>query len=491
MKKRILLLGLAVAMPLFSSQASAAVRHLHLAATDGMMYLPNHNGYAPNTPATGGVYQAAGDYRKVYIRGFCDDVDGTAAQPGCANMPAPIIDVNQGDDVFVHLRNIGNANPLAPVDPHTIHLHGLHVSTQNDGFNETSWEVPTCNDPVLNADPVAQQACLDAGNDVGTYYFKAQKPGTYMWHCHVEASEHITMGMYGAMVIRPRGKKNQGKRVYGFDKDRYDREFIVLLSDIDTAGHDAIQTDFDGAAFAGLPYGPKTPAEIAEVESYNFADHQADWWMVNGRAFPDVLLPLKDMAACNAASRTADPATGDFEGCNGRAEGPPTGMLTGSNNDPAIPFRGKRSNYAATIEANWNERVLMRIINMGYQEVPWHIHGAHFSIVGKDANPFNSDDQKREMYTVHVGSGETYDVILPTSSLARVGMNATQSFTNGQGGGANEFGFDWGAIDPNNVDQNLLDQWYPAHSHNDYTVTNNGLYPGGQAQLIHISNTIQ
>jgi FtsP/CotA-like multicopper oxidase with cupredoxin domain len=123
MSKKILLIALAIAI-LAVVPANAAVRNLYIAATDGWAYLPTDNTVAPQTGEL-----------PYYIRGFCDDVDGATAQPGCATFPAPIIDVTQGDDVFITLRNIGNHNPFAPEDPHTIHLHGMHVTSQNDGFS--------------------------------------------------------------------------------------------------------------------------------------------------------------------------------------------------------------------------------------------------------------------------------------------------------------------------------------------------------------------
>jgi FtsP/CotA-like multicopper oxidase with cupredoxin domain len=37
-----------------------------------------------------------------------------------------------------------------------------------------------------------------------TYYYKNVEPGTYIWHCHVEASEHMQMGMLGQLYINPK-----------------------------------------------------------------------------------------------------------------------------------------------------------------------------------------------------------------------------------------------------------------------------------------------
>jgi hypothetical protein len=58
---------------------------------------------------------------------------------GNAQFPAPIVYAAVGDVVELRLKNLGvAANPLAPNDPHSIHLHGLDVDAANDGVPETS-----------------------------------------------------------------------------------------------------------------------------------------------------------------------------------------------------------------------------------------------------------------------------------------------------------------------------------------------------------------
>jgi FtsP/CotA-like multicopper oxidase with cupredoxin domain len=451
-KRLVWIIGLAFATILVASTANAEVRQLYIAATDGYAYVPDHNGY-PDAGPPG----AQGPVRPYYIRGFCDGVDESwPVEPGCANLPAPIIDVNQGDDVFLHLKNIGDANPLSPKDPHTIHLHGMHVTTQNDGFNETSFEVPEGTEAV--------------------YYFNPDKAGTYMWHCHVEASEHVQMGMYGALIVRP--EMDPQTTVYGgIVNDRFNREYVTLLSDVDIEGHDFIQVaaclegDLPKQTCNKVTFQPDEP-------EYNFADFEADYWLVNGRAFPDIILSPTDTSACDAAAKTAD-VNGFFDGCNPPNSGPPTGFLTGSNN---------WASYAGTIVGQYGERILNRVINMSYDEIPWHIHGWHFRAVGKDANPIKPNNQ-REAYTLHIGSGETYDLLITFEDISCRGFNATNSTITDQGGGLHEFAELWGVFSANGLhgDNDLAEQWYPAHSHNDFTVTNNGEYPGGNAQLILVT----
>ncbi|MBA1333470.1 hypothetical protein QQ73_21325, partial [Candidatus Endoriftia persephone str. Guaymas] len=73
-----------------------------------------------------------------------------------------------------------------------------------------------------------------------------------------------------------------------------------------------------------------------------------------------------------------------------------------------------------------------RLINIGYTEVPWHAHGWHFTRVGKDANPIDPTNQKQE-YTVHIGSGETHDMITRFKDLRTTGGYASNSMISNQG----------------------------------------------------------
>jgi FtsP/CotA-like multicopper oxidase with cupredoxin domain len=375
------------------SAAPATTRHFYIYATDGYLVLPDGN--------------------KTYIRGFAGNnppttpVSDPASLVGHAQLPAPIIDCIEGDDCFLHLEEIGNANRRAPEDPHTIHLHGLHVSTQNDGFPETSFELM---------------------HEGATYYFKPEHPGTFMWHCHVEASEHVQMGMYGALIVRPR--TNSYDTVYGGIEidgqvvDRFDKEYVMLLSDLDTRWHRNIEVGNN---------------------NFNPIEFRPDYWLLNGRAFPDTTLPAQSV----------------FTGNQG---GPPPG-------------------YDSYVHVRTGQRFLLRMINMGYDTVPWHVHGWHFVIVGKDASPLlirTPHGTLHEEYTVTIGSGETYDLIIEATDKSELYANRSPQGVDyvtipRADGGTHRY---------DGTAATFFPQFYPMHNHDDYKVTNNGIYPGGAVALI-------
>jgi manganese oxidase len=505
--RRILLLCGAIAVLGINTTThaqSAAVkpraRNLYLAATDGYVYMPD-DGSGTGTP------------RKVWIRGFVGDTapgacynSGTpapgdftphpeacprgAALRGKATLPAPIIDVNVGDEVFVTLSNVGNHEDVAP-DPHTIHLHGLINSTQNDGFNESAWAVPI--------------------GRAATYYFNAERPGTYKYHCHVEASEHVQMGMYGALIIRPTVSVKAGypgrNTVYGgayndyFDNDAngVPQEYIMLMSEIDPVWHEGVRTNFTNTSPGScngqfeLPNNQGGVSRCIDLTTFNPSDFTPRYWLVNGRAFPDTL-QLGGLAP--------------DQGPAAPGAGPPVGRFPCKNQAPAT-CNNNLATYRTFIDVRMGDknaapgtgpRFLVRVIGLGFTHNSHHFHGFTFTTVGVDANPLPIWQQRPE-FTLELTSGKTYDLIIAPDCLAGVGLYGTASHSPGE---AMVNGLTSGPVGAAQWDNgpplgivsepvfptgtNLTVQVWPVHSHYDYTVTNNGVYPGGAISIIRATN---
>jgi FtsP/CotA-like multicopper oxidase with cupredoxin domain len=117
-------------------------------------------------------------------------------------------------------------------ESHTIHLHGLDVDQANDGVPTTSFMV------------------IQGEN--GAYSFTATQPGTFLYHCHVTTTLHLTMGMYGMILVRhPDGTLFEGGPTYNSDAP-------LLFSDLEIA------------------------TNLAPVQSFPFHDIRPDYFMVNG-----------------------------------------------------------------------------------------------------------------------------------------------------------------------------------------------------------------
>ncbi len=145
-------------------------------------------------------------------------------------VPGPLIRVKEGDDLTVH---VINNTSLA----HTIHWHGI--------YQKDNWR----NDGV----PAVTQVAIEPGESF-TYEFRADKPGTLWYHCHVNVNEHVGVrGMWGPLIVDPKKPTRLEKKVT--------REAIMMLSSWESVYAEKF----------GEGGGPKD---------------LADYFSINGRSFP-------------------------------------------------------------------------------------------------------------------------------------------------------------------------------------------------------------
>lgn len=175
-----------------------------------------------------------------------------------------------------------------------------------------------------------------------TYHFVADQPGTYWYHCHESAPEHIQMGMYGAFIVLPKGDAH---RAYP-GTSTFDKEYTFVLSDMDTTMH---TQDYNA-----LHSGGNDP---------NWTQYKPDYFFINGKVWPDIM------------------------------------------NDP-------NSFITATI----GQRILIRLINVGYVEHAIHLHGFHFQVIGTDGRALPASYQKD---TLLIGSAERYDILVTLDKAGR------------------------------------------------------------------------
>lgn len=153
-------------------------------------------------------------------------------------VPGPVLRVEEGDIVRVHFTNTHH-------QPHTIHWHGIYTEQQHDGVPHTSRSVMP--------------------GETYVYEFVAENAGTYIYHCHVDSYRHIDMGMYGAVIIEPRGEAT------------WDREYTLILDDWDSeieplaTQYDPVPNHFliNGKAFPSLPMLPLVVGETTRVRLIN------------------------------------------------------------------------------------------------------------------------------------------------------------------------------------------------------------------------------
>src|SRR5664279_3622399 len=130
------------------------------------------------------------------------------------NIPAPLMAIDEDDEFFLTLTNVGMIMRPDLFEQHTVHFHGYpNASAFYDGVPDAS-------------------VAINIGGSF-TYYYLAPDAGTYFWHCHISPPEHLQMGMVGQIYVRPRQNRVSGDLFAALQKQQLDpRTACNALSDI-------------------------------------------------------------------------------------------------------------------------------------------------------------------------------------------------------------------------------------------------------------------
>jgi FtsP/CotA-like multicopper oxidase with cupredoxin domain len=334
---------------------------LFFGGTDGWMYLPGSTApYHPDTYAPSPFTTYIFGFRNLTGLDPVNDSALIATQKNKAQHSAPLWWVDEGAEFKVLLTNLGLALRPDLTDAHTLHWHGFrNVIPFFDGEPTGSISVPV--------------------NRYFTYVYRPHDPGTYMYHCHVEDIEHVTMGMTGLVFVRAAQNKladgtllgsfthHTGYR-YAYNDGNgstyYDREFPMFLSEVWAEGH----------------------WNDAHIQESDWSTFKADYSLLNGRVYPDTLAP---------AGGGRDPLTADLIAPAGR---------------PELQYQP----HSSLVTCNAGEKVLLRFANLGFREAAMTLAGLKVKVVGRDATPMKSRDNTDTSYiteTLLMGAGESYDAI--------------------------------------------------------------------------------
>jgi FtsP/CotA-like multicopper oxidase with cupredoxin domain len=322
-------------------RADAATTALSLIATDGYISVPGREG------------------NPLYIFGFVP-VNPALSVPelittykGHAKHTAPTLDFLQEDDIKITLTNLGLVQRPDLTDAHTIHWHGFDLpSPLNDGVPEVSVSVP-----------IGKQL---------TYFYRPHREGTYMYHCHFEDVEHVQMGMTGIVFVRP---TQDGTPIAGFTRFAYNdgdgstgyhRHFAILLNELWTNFHDGDR----------------------DIQESIATDYDPQWFTLNGRVYPQTVLPNDD-TSLDDAMRIPTP---------------------NPNYDDAVDYSQPNS---ALVQVNPGDRVLFRLANLGYQQHSMQLPGIPMHVIGQDASLLRNAGADTSYWTntLYIGPGEARDVL--------------------------------------------------------------------------------
>jgi hypothetical protein len=325
------------------------------------------------------------------------------------NIPAPLIAMDEDDEFFLTLTNVGMIMRPDLFEQHTVHFHGYpNASSFYDGVPDAS-------------------VAINIGGSF-TYYYLAPDAGTYFWHCHITPPEHLQMGMVGQLYVRPRQDRvpsngnlytylgyqnakgttvdlrtacnpatdilcsatmpalNTGA-IHGLDKLGNPQKYLYNDGDGSTAYDVEYPIQMHGFDpnfhFVGMTFNPEM-----------FADMKDKYFLLNGRSYPDTV-------GQTGGQKTYATAPGP------QATVSSDGQMHYSQPLPAvinIPFGGK----AALRLVNLSVAEYFTLQSLG---VPMHVVGWNAKILRDQAG----NNTEYWANSITLGGGESNDVILDAS----------------------------------------------------------------------------
>ncbi len=193
-----------------------------------------------------------------------------------------------------------------------------------------------------------------ANNGSVTYQFTASRPGTFIYESGTNPKKQVAMGLTGALIVRP---ALGAKYAYNRADSQFtpSEEFLVFLSEIDPYQHMAVEQGKD----------------------YDISGYHTHYWLLNGRGFPDTI-------ADNFATWLPNQ---------------PYGALALIH-----PYDIVNHPYPA----------LIRYVNVGTEDIPFHPHGNNGLVIGRDGFALEGSggqDLSFEKFAINIGAGQTWDVL--------------------------------------------------------------------------------
>ena len=309
------------------------------------------------------------------------------------NIPAPLMVIDEDDEYFLTLTNVGMIMRPDLFEQHTIHFHGYpNASAFYDGVPDAS-------------------VAINIGGSF-TYYYLAPDAGTYFWHCHISPPEHLQMGMVGQLYVRPRQNRvPNGTSLYtalqtqqGDLRTACNSNDVLCSNPLPAVNTGALApastVSTDATKSAGYAYNDGDGSTYYDVEvplqmhgfdpnfhfvgmtfnSEGFADMKDKYFLLNGRSYPDTV--------------TAGP-------------------LSTPSSDGVAHFSQPISSIVSMAAG---QRALLRISDLTVSE--YHTLaslGIRMHVVGLNAKLLRDQDGNNTDYftnSITLGGGESIDVIL-------------------------------------------------------------------------------
>jgi FtsP/CotA-like multicopper oxidase with cupredoxin domain len=378
-------------------------------ATQGLSLLGDYNGAVGLTSDLDAIGdgQCIPDANNQCIDGHVDARQIMDIGVMNGNIPAPLMALDEDDEFFLTLTNVGMIMRPDLFEQHTVHFHGYpNASAFYDGVPDAS-------------------VAINIGGSF-TYYYLAPDAGTYFWHCHITPPEHLQMGMVGQIYVRPRQDRVSGNLYDALTIQEGDLRTAcrrvgdgvtpAITTDPDilctnplpavTTGATGMATvlhggtsgyaynDGDGSTYYNVEY----PIQIHGFDpnfhfvgmTFNpegFADMKDKYFLLNGRSYPDTVTPgPMETQTVDGASHFSQPL-------------------------PSI------------INITAGQKALLRISDLDVSEYQTLASlGIPMTVIGYNAKLLRDQDGNNLSYktnSITLGGGESLDVILDASDTTK------------------------------------------------------------------------
>jgi FtsP/CotA-like multicopper oxidase with cupredoxin domain len=308
------------------------------------------------------------------------------------NIPAPLMAIDEDDEFFLTLTNVGMIMRPDLFEQHTVHFHGYpNASSFYDGVPDAS-------------------VAINIGGSF-TYYYLAPDAGTYFWHCHITPPEHLQMGMVGQIYVRPRQDRvPAGSSLYASLQQQQLNLRTACNSATDilctnplpistntvtrAATGNYAYNDGDGSTYYDVEY----PIQIHGFDpnfhfvgmTFNpegFTDMKDKYFLLNGRSYPDTV-----------------------------TTGPMQTQSTDGANHYSQPL-------PSIINIKAGQKALLRISDLDVTEYQTLASlGIPMNVIGYNAKLLRDQAGNNMYYTTNsitLGGGESLDVILDASDTTK------------------------------------------------------------------------
>jgi FtsP/CotA-like multicopper oxidase with cupredoxin domain len=318
------------------------------------------------------------------------------------NIPAPMMAIDEDDEFFLTLTNVGMIMRPDLFEQHTVHFHGYpNASAFYDGVPDAS-------------------VAINIGGSF-TYYYLAPDAGTYFWHCHITPPEHLQMGMVGQLYVRPRQNRVTSGTLYA--------GLQAQQSNLRTACSTDILCSNPLPADAGILPGATAPTPGAPGKTYAYNDG-------DGSTAYDVEYPIQMHGFdpnFHFVGMTFNPEPftdmkDKYFLLNGRSY-PDTvtaGAMQTQSADGALHFSQP---LPTIINIPHGGRALLRISDLNVSEyhtlaslgIPMHVIGYNAKLLRDQAG----NNMAYDTNSITLAGGESLDVILDASDTAKYPGNQT------------------------------------------------------------------